>query len=112
MGPGALKVNFGTRSAGSAAPSAVVFAPVVFEQQERGGLRDGGEGLDRLFAPFRDGLFVAQPDAQAEQPAGIGDGGGFAVGEQLVQDALVAGVAVAMVRSEERRVGKECRCWW
>src|SRR5712672_1366966 len=95
MRPGGAKVAAGPVRPGSGAALAVVFAAAILEQQDTCRPGDSGQCLDGLLAPFRHHAFVTKADSQAEQLAGIGDRGGRAVGEQLVENALIAGETVA-----------------
>src|SRR5690554_7963982 len=61
------------------------------------------------------GIFLSRPVIQLPKKVvgvgGIGNKGGAIVGGTLGDNDIGAGCAV-LPRSEERRVGKECRSWW
>src|SRR5438552_5589694 len=73
---------------------------LIFFFQAEDGIRD-----DLVTGVQTCALPISSPAAEAEQ---IGDGAGLAVGEQHRVHALLQ----ARARSEERRVGKECRSRW
>src|SRR6266545_4632338 len=89
---------------------AAIFALAVFEGHDVGPLRaagrQGGQRLDRLFAPLRHGALVGEADAKSEQLADIGRRRD-ALGETFVEQALVAGETVAVMFQPRHQVGAQ-----
>ena len=81
----------------------MVLALAALKRQDVGPVGNGGQGVDRLFAPFRDRALVAKADAQSEQFAGIRRGCA-ALRKALVQNAFIAGETIAVVLQSRHQV--------
>src|SRR5205814_8574517 len=67
---------------------------------------------DGSFAAFDPANVKAMLDREIELMTAAGKNGKFPLSQAGRLQELLGHAGEATVRSEERRVGKECRCWW